>query len=304
MAGLLVAATGIAQAIATNKAASKRGNCFFDVMAGYNVGMNDQANSVYLLGAIVLASLSIGTVSVLAAAFTAFRFKPLVLERMVSFSIGLMLATSLLHAVPEALESRANVQSLFYTLLGSILGFFLLQKFALLRHNHHHEHDGHHHDHGHDAHMAGSGGWLIVLGSSFHNFTDGVVIAAAFLTDSRLGVVTALAIAAHEIPHKLGDFVVLLNAGFSRSRALFLDMLGSSTVVLGGVLGWWLLGSMEAFVPYLLMVAAGSFIYIAMSDLIPYVQHQSRVRDVIPQVSLIAAGVALVWALHDLAHVH
>lgn len=278
--------------------------CFFEGMAGYNSEMEHQANNVYLLGTIVLASLSIGITSVLAAAFAAFRFKPLVLERMVSFSIGLMLATSLIHAVPEALESKADVQSLFYTLLGSILGFFLLQKFALLRHNHHHEHDGHHHDHGHDAHMAGSGGWLIVLGGSFHNFTDGVVIAAAFLTDVRLGVVTALAIAAHEIPHKLGDFVILLNAGFSRSRALVLDLLSSATVLLGGVLGWWLLGSMEAVVPYMLMVAAGSFIYIAMSDLIPYVQHQSRVRDVIPQVSLIAAGVALVWALHDLAHVH
>jgi zinc and cadmium transporter len=252
-------------------------SCFLKGMAGYNGEMEHQANNVYLLGAIVLASTSIGIASVLAAAFAAFRFKPLVLERMVSFSIGLMLATSIIHAVPEALESKADVQSLFYTLLGSILGFFLLQKFALLRHNHHHEHDGHHHDHGHDAHMAGSGGWLIVLGSSFHNFTDG---------------------------HKLGDFVILLNAGFSRSRALVLDLLSSATVVLGGVLGWWLLGSVEAVVPYMLMVAAGSFIYIAMSDLIPYVQHQSRVRDVIPQVSLIAAGVFLVWALHDLAHAH
>jgi zinc and cadmium transporter len=273
-------------------------------MVGYNGGMEQQTNTVYLLGAIVLASVSIGAVSVLAAAFAAFRFKPLVLERMVSFSIGLMLATSLLHAVPEAIESKTNLDALMYTLLASILGFFLLQKFALLRHNHHHEHDGHQHDHGHDAHMAGSGGWLIVLGGSFHNFTDGVVIAAAFLTDMHLGMVTALAIAAHEIPHKLGDFVILLNAGFSRSRALVLDLLGSATVVLGAVMGWWFLGGSQAVVPYMLMVAAGSFIYIAMSDLIPYVQHQSRVRDVIPQVSLIALGVVLVWLLHDIAHPH
>jgi zinc and cadmium transporter len=272
--------------------------------AGYNDVMEYQANTVYLLGAIVLACASIGAASVLAAALAAFRFKPLVLERMVSFSIGLMLATSLLHAVPEAIESKTDLDALMYTLLASILGFFLLQKFALLRHNHHHEHDGHHHDHGHDAHMAGSGGWLIVLGSSFHNFTDGVVIAAAFLTDVRFGVVTALAIAAHEIPHKLGDFVILLNAGFSRNRALLLDLLSSATVVLGGGVGWWFLASTQAIVPYMLMVAAGSFIYIAMSDLIPYVQHQSRVRDVIPQVSLIAVGVFLVWALHDIAHSH
>jgi zinc and cadmium transporter len=273
-------------------------------MAGYNGGMEHQANNVYLLSTIVLASASIGAVSVLAAAFAAFKLKPIALERMVSFSIGLMLATSLLHAVPEAIESKTNLDALMYTLLASILGFFLLQKFALLRHNHHHEHDGHDHHHGHDAHLAGSGGWLIVLGSSFHNFTDGVVIAAAFLTDVRLGFVTALAIAAHEIPHKLGDFVILLNAGFSRSRALLLDVLSSATVVLGGVIGWWFLGSAQAIVPYMLMVAAGSFIYIAMSDLIPYVQHQSRVRDVIPQVSLIALGVGLVWLLHDLAHAH
>ncbi len=266
--------------------------------------MEHQANTVYLLGAIVLACVSIGVSSVLAGALAAFRFKPLVLERMVSFSIGLMLATSLLHAVPEAIESKTDLDALMYTLLASILGFFLLQKFALLRHNHHHEHDGHHHDHGHDAHLAGSGGWLIVLGSSFHNFTDGVVIAAAFLTDTRFGVVTALAIAAHEIPHKLGDFVILLNAGFSRRRALVLDLLSSVTVLAGGVLGWWFLASTQAIVPYMLMVAAGSFIYIAMSDLIPYVQHQSRVRDVIPQVSLIALGVFLVWALHDIAHSH
>jgi zinc and cadmium transporter len=273
-------------------------------MASYNGGMEHQANQIYSLSVIVLACLSIGTVSVLAAAFAAFRFKPLVLERMVSFSIGIMLATSLLHAVPEAIQSKADTSSLMHTLLGSIFGFFLLQKFALLRHSHHHEHDGHDHHHGHDAHVAGSGGWLIVLGGSFHNFTDGVVIAAAFLTDVRLGFITALAIAAHEIPHKLGDFVILLNAGFSKSRALLLDLLSSATVVLGGVIGWWFLGSAQAIVPYMLMVAAGSFIYIAMSDLIPYVQHQSRVRDVIPQVSLIALGVGLVWLLHDLAHAH
>jgi zinc and cadmium transporter len=273
-------------------------------MAGYNSEMEQQANQIYLLSLIVLTCVSIGVASVLAAAFAAFRFKPIVLERMVSFSIGLMLATSLLHAVPEAVVSKADLNALMFTLLGSILGFFLLQKFALLRHNHHHEHDGHDHHHGHDKHMAGSGGWLIVLGGSFHNFTDGVVIAAAFLTDISLGIVTGFAIAAHEIPHKLGDFVILLNAGFSKNRALALDLLSSATVVLGGVLGWWFLASAQGVVPYMLMVAAGSFIYIAMSDLIPYVQHQSRVRDVIPQVSLIAAGVGLVWSLHSLAHMH
>jgi zinc and cadmium transporter len=253
---------------------------------------------------IVAGTSLIGLATVSVAAFTTFKLKAKILERMVSFSIGLMLATSLLHALPEALDNTVGIstQALCVTLLGSILGFFLLQKMALMRHNHHHEHDGHDHHHGHDARLAGSGGWLILLGSSVHNFTDGILIAAAFIADIRLGLLTALAIAAHEIPHKLSDFVILLNAGFSKKRALLMDLLSSITVVLGGVLGWWLLGSMHIYVPYLLMVAAGSFIYIAMSDLIPYVQHESRVRDVLPQIILIALGILLVWRLNTLNH--
>jgi zinc and cadmium transporter len=253
---------------------------------------------------IVACTSLIGLTTVGVAAFTTFKLKAKILERMVSFSIGLMLATSLLHALPEALDNTVGIstQALCITLLGSILGFFLLQKMALMRHNHHHEHDGHDHHHGHDARLAGSGGWLILLGSSVHNFTDGILIAAAFIADIRLGLLTALAIAAHEIPHKLSDFVILLNAGFSKKRALLMDLLSSVTVVLGGVLGWWLLGSMHMYVPYLLMIAAGSFIYIAMSDLIPYVQHESRVRDVLPQIILIALGILLVWRLNTLNH--
>ncbi len=246
----------------------------------------------------------IGLITVGVAALTTFKLKAKILERMVSFSIGLMLATSLLHALPEALDNKVGIstQALCFTLLGSILGFFLLQKMALMRHNHHHEHDGHDHHHGHDARLAGSGGWLILLGSSVHNFTDGILIAAAFITDIRLGLLTTLAIAAHEIPHRLSDFVILLNAGFSKKRALLMDLLSSITVIIGGVLGWWLLGSLHIYVPYLLMVAAGSFIYIAMSDLIPYVQHESRVRDVLPQIILIALGIFLVWRLNTLNH--
>jgi zinc and cadmium transporter len=242
----------------------------------------------------------IGFMTVGVAAITAAKLSPKVLERMVSFSIGLMLATSLIHALPEALDNKegVTVDSLCLTLLISIIGFFLLQKMALMRHNHHHEHDGHEHHHGHDAHMAGSGAWLILLGGSVHNFTDGVVIAAAFIADVRLGVLTALSIAAHEVPHKLGDFVVMLNAGFSKKRAIVMDVLSSMTVLFGGLLGWWLLGSMQNYVPYMLVVAAGSFVYIAMSDLMPYVQHESRVRDVVPQITLIALGIAVVWLLN------
>ena len=122
---------------------------------------------------------------------------------MVSLSVGLLLATSLLHALPEAFESNASPQSLFATLLAGLLGFFLLEKLAILRHSHHYEGDGHDHAHGHDADEAGKAGWMILVGDSLHNFTDGILIAAAFLADPKLGLITALAITAHEIPQEI-----------------------------------------------------------------------------------------------------
>lgn len=253
---------------------------------------------------IIIGTSLIGLITASIAAIMAFTLHAKILERMVSFSIGLMLATSILHTLPEALTNTQDISihALCVTLLISILSFFLLQKMALMRHNHHHEHDGHNHHHGHDKQLAGSGGWLILFGGSIHNFIDGILISAAFIADIRLGILTVLAIAAHEIPHKLSDFFILLNAGFTKNRALLMDLMSSAMTILGGILGWWLLGSMQVYIPYLLMVAAGSFIYIAMSDLIPYVQHESRVRDVLPQIILIALGVCLVWAVYDLHH--
>ena len=150
-----------------------------------------------------------------------------VVERMVSLSVGIMLATSLLHALPEAFGKGADPRSLFATLLGGLLTFFVLEKLAILRHSHHHEGDGHHHAHGHDAHQAGKSGWMILVGDGMHNFTDGILIAAAFLANPELGILTALAIVAHEIPQEIGDFIVLLNAGFSRLRAYLFNLLCS-----------------------------------------------------------------------------
>ena len=155
-----------------------------------------------------------------------------------SLSVGIMLSTALLHALPEAFDSGADVRSLFATLLGGLLAFFLLEKFSILRHSHHHEADGHAHAHGHDAHEAGKAGWMILVGDGLHNFTDGILIAAAFLADPNLGIVTGLAIIAHEIPQEIGDFIVLLNAGFSRRRAYVYNLLCSLMAVVGGVLGY------------------------------------------------------------------
>jgi len=208
-----------------------------------------------------------------------------------------MLATSFLHALPEAFESSADSHTLFAVLLGGLLTFFLLEKFAILRHSHHHEGDGHHHHHGHDAHEAGKSGWMILVGDGLHNFTDGILIAAAFLANPQLGIVTGLAIIAHEIPQEIGDFIVLLNAGFSRTRAYVYNMISSLMAVIGATLGYYTLASASSLIPYVLVIASAGFIYIALSDLMPQMQRRATVRETIPQIILIAAGIALVLFL-------
>ena len=221
---------------------------------------------------------------------------------MVSLSVGIMLSTSLLHALPEAFESQADAHSLFATLLGGLLAFFLLEKFAILRHSHHHEGDGHAHEHGHDVHEAGKAGWMILVGDGLHNFTDGILIAAAFLANPSLGLVTGLAIIAHEIPQEIGDFIVLLNAGFSRTRAYVYNLICSLLAVFGGILGYLTLGRATDMIPYVLVFASSGFIYIAVSDLMPQMQRRATMRETVPQVLLIALGVAIVLALTRHAH--
>ncbi|RJG15369.1 ZIP family metal transporter [Massilia cavernae] len=218
-------------------------------------------------------------------------------ERMVSLSVGIMLSTSLLHALPEAFESNADPRSLFATLLGGLLAFFMLEKLAILRHSHHHEGDGHHHAHGHDAREAGKSGWMILVGDGMHNFTDGILIAAAFFANPELGLVTALAIIAHEIPQEIGDFIVLLNAGFSRTRAYVFNLLCSLMAVAGGLIGYYTLDQASGLIPYVLVFASSGFLYIAVSDLMPQMQRRATVRESVPQVLLIGAGVLIVLFL-------
>jgi zinc and cadmium transporter len=245
----------------------------------------------------VLATTIAGVVSIVAAAIFSFAFLSKIVERMVSLSVGIMLSTSLLHALPEAFESHASARSLFATLLAGLLAFFALEKVAILRHSHHHEGDGHHHAHGHDAHEAGKAGWMILVGDGLHNFTDGILIAAAFLADPKLGLVTGLAIIAHEIPQEIGDFIVLLNAGFTRTRAFVFNLLCSLLAVLGGLLGYFTLDRASNLIPYVLVFASSGFIYIALSDLMPQMQRRATIRETIPQVLLIALGVAIVLML-------
>jgi zinc and cadmium transporter len=247
-----------------------------------------------ILISILLATTIAGVISISAAAVFSFALLSKVVERMVSLSVGIMLSTSLLHALPEAFESRADPRSLFATLLAGLLCFFMLEKLAILRHSHHHEGDGHHHAHGHDAKEAGRAGWMILIGDGLHNFTDGILIAAAFLANPQLGIVTGLAIIAHEIPQEIGDFIVLLNAGFSRLRAYVFNLLCSLMAVAGGLLGYFTLDRASGLIPYVLVFAASGFIYIAVSDLMPQMQRRATVKESVPQVLLIGVGVLIV----------
>jgi zinc and cadmium transporter len=243
---------------------------------------------------IVIATFVGGLLSVLIAASLTAAVLGRVVHHLVSLSAGVLLGTALLDVLPEAFESKASPQLLFGTLLGGLLFFFLLEKAELYRHSHHHEGDEHHHHHGFDQQQAGRGGWSVIMGDSIHNFCDGIIIAAAFLADTRLGVVTSLAIIAHEIPQEVGDYIVLLNAGFSRGRALFYNAVSGGAAVVGGVIGYFIVGPWESLFPYLLVIASSSFIYVAVADLIPQLQHRLTLRETVAQLAWLAGGLLIV----------
>ena len=251
---------------------------------------------------IILATLAGGLLSVVIAASLTVGLLARVVKSLVSLSAGVLLATALLNILPEAFEGHASPQSLFATLLAGLMFFFLLEKAELYRHTHHHEGDGHHHHHHFDEQQAGRGGWSVLLGDSIHNFCDGVIIAAAFLTDARLGIVTSLAIIAHEIPQEVGDYIVLLNAGLSRARALAYNALSGLSAVAGGVLGYFVVGAWEPLFPYLLVIAASSFIYVAVADLIPQLQQRMPLKDTVAQLAWLAAGMAIIVAVVRAVH--
>jgi zinc and cadmium transporter len=253
---------------------------------------------------IVAATLLGGVLSVVIAASLTFAVLGRLVKHLVSLSTGVLLSTALLHVLPEAFESGADTHSLFATLLGGLLFFFLLEKAELYRHAHHHEGDGHDHHHDFDAEQAGRGGISVLVGDSIHNFCDGIIIAAAFLASPELGVTTALAIILHEIPQEVGDTIVLINAGFSRRKALLYNAASGLTAVVGGVLGYFVVGSWQGMFPYLLVVAASSFIYVAVADLIPQMQRHLPWRDIVSQVAWIGAGLMLVLAATRLMQAH
>lgn len=254
-------------------------------------------SSLPLLLQIVVACLLGGILSLAAAALVLFGLPKKWLTYAVSFSIGILLATALLHLLPEALESGLTPHEVFPVLLGGILGFFALEKFAIWRHSHGNEDDhagsGNCLDHTHDHHhLHGGEAVSILVGDGFHNFTDGLLIAAAFLADPALGWATTLAVIAHEVPQEAGDFAILLAAGWRRAKALFWNGVSSLASLVGGILGYLALERAQEWVPYILTIAAASFAYIAIADLMPRLKREQR--GIGWHGLLLAAGLAIV----------
>jgi zinc and cadmium transporter len=267
---------------------------------------------VNLLILIVIFTAIGGILSVLAAGVFLLmpdKHQHTVLPHGISFAIGALLAVAFWGLIPHAFEEvrPEQFQSLSGTILAGILVFFVLEKLLIWRHCHYgsceaHGDDGHDHAHGHSHEHGKSAGALIILGDSIHNFVDGVLIAAAFLTDVKLGIVTSLAVAAHEIPQEVGDFAILLQSGYGKGKALFYNILASLTTVVGGVLAYFSLEDLHDSLPYFLALAASSFIYIAVADLIPSLHRKTDMKTSLQQIVLIAAGVFLICTLHGIAH--
>lgn len=241
---------------------------------------------------IILASFLGGLLSVIAAALFALNARAQYLGGLVSYAIGALLGAVFLDILPEALKLSGNPATVSGTLLLGILLFFTLEKVLIWRHCHH-DHCEAHEPHAH-AHDHGRSGTMVIVGDTFHNFVDGIIIAAAFLADVNLGIVTALAIIAHEIPQEVGDFVILLHSGYSKLRAFQMNLISSFATLVGGVLGYFLLQDMQALVPTLLALAASSMIYVAVADLIPGLHKRTQMRDTVQQVVLICSGIATV----------
>lgn len=253
---------------------------------------------------IILFSLLGGVLSVIAAAiFLVFpsRFREALIPHFVSFAIGALLGAAFLALLPHAVTGPNSIEihQLGLTVLIGILVFFLLEKMVLWRHCHEHDCEAHTPT---DHQREKAAGTLVLIGDAIHNLVDGILIGAAFITDIHLGVVTSLAVAAHEIPQEVGDFAILLNSGFERGKAFLFNVLASMATVIGAVIAYFSLQDAQMVVPYILAIAASSFIYIAIADLIPGLHKRVEITETIRQVILIVAGVSVIYFTHATLH--
>ena len=265
--------------------------------------------------AILVGTLVAGIGSVWVAARLSFGVLSRYTQHMLSLAAGALMATAFLHLLPEAFESEAGAHELFLTLLIGLLFFFLLDKAELWHHGHEH---GHGHDHGHDhqAHDHGQshahhaegkfgGQWAVLAGDSVHCFGDGILIASAFIADMRLGVIAALAVMAHEIPHHMGDLAVLRQGSGSRKAAIVKVSMAGAITALGGAVGYVLVDALHDWLPFFLVVASSSFVYVALADLIPQLQKRLSARETAAQILWLSVGIGMVLLVSSLAgHQH
>ncbi|MFT4190753.1 MAG: ZIP family metal transporter [Comamonas sp.] len=272
---------------------------------------------------IILATLAAGIGSVWLASFLSFGVLARYAQHMLSLAAGALLATAFMHLLPEAFESGEHAHELFTVFLVGLVFFFLLDKAELWHHSHEHgqldevmqaEADAHQgqahaahatHGHGHHHHDHASGGWTVLLGDGLHAFSDGVLIASAFLADMRLGIVAAFAVLAHEVPHHMGDIVVLRQtSGNDQRKALLKVSLAGAMTTLGGVVGFAIVEQLFDWLPFFLVAASSSFAYVALADLIPQLQKRLSARQTLAQIAWLAAGIAIVTLASGLAHSH
>lgn len=266
--------------------------------------------------AILMGTLAAGIGSVWLAAALSFGALGRYTQHMLSLAAGALMATAFMHLLPEAFESQAGARDLFLVLLVGLVFFFLLDKAELWHHGHEHHHTdadhghAHHHDHAHHGHAHGApdkrmaGAWAVLAGDSVHCFGDGVLIASAFMADMRLGVIASLAVLAHEVPHHMGDLVVLRAGTGNRRAALTKVSLAGAVTAIGGFTGYWLVEQLQEYLPFFLVVASSSFIYVALADLIPQLQKRLSARETSAQIAWLMVGIGLVTLVSGLAHAH
>jgi len=302
------------------------------------LGHIQKAQIAMTLAAIILATLAAGIGSVWVAALLmgaglrggGGSVGP---QRLLSLAAGALLATAFMHLLPEAFESHADAHDLFATLLVGLVFFFLLDKAELWHHGHEHSHgalpasghgttghdhavaaqqgrahahaQGHDHDHAHSHHHGPkAGGWAVLTGDSVHCFGDGILIASAFMADMRLGVIAAFSVLAHEVPHHMGDLVVLRQTSPNRRMALVKVSLAGAVTALGGLVGYFLVGQLHDWLPYFLVVASSSFVYVALADLIPQLQKRLSAPETLTQIVWLLVGMGLVMLVSSASHLH
>ncbi|WP_066268652.1 ZIP family metal transporter [Hydrogenophaga palleronii] len=268
--------------------------------------------------AILIGTIAAGVGSVWLAALLGMAMLARYTQHMLSLAAGALMATAFMHLLPEAFESEAGAHELFAMLLGGLVFFFLLDKAELWHHGHEHNQDeadaahahghaahghghGHAHHHHHD-HGPRSGGWAVLAGDSVHAFGDGILIASAFMADMRLGVVAALAVLAHEVPHHMGDLVVLRHTSRNSRAALVKVSLAGTVTALGGLVGYFMLNQLQDYLPYFLVAASSSFVYVALADLIPQLQKRLSLAATVAQIAWLLVGIGLVTLVSGLAH--